>query len=1068
VAYAHVKDTVFTGTGASTGGAYTNTAGSYLVAEIAGYWTGDSPNGISTITDTSGNQWFFSSGTSTASLPPQIGAYYSSGNYYGMAAIAWCYAGANTGGTIAVNWTSSVTDASYCVVSEFSGLPSGCVLIAGETASVLAAETSYSPPAFNPRIAPVVVCAVTATSAAWTSIAGGFTSASLGAGACWDIPTTTGTVTPAYSASSAIEVLIAVVASLGTPQASSMVPQHGRIPTRRHTGIRRQEPWPATIQQPATESGAFNITLPPPLLAAPSNFVGLLALSSMTPGFTGVVWSQPVVTRGGIASVPPPAPVLPQVLTHAVSASTESGPFNIALSVPLVSGLSGAVWSEPVLLTEPARPGPPPPPIPPQILSYMRLETGSFNITLPDVVLSLTGAVWSEPVLLTEPPKAGPPPPPLAPQVLVRLQGSVESGSFNITLPVPSVGLFGTVWSEPVLTVVPLRLGPSPLPVPPQVLPQLEVVHTESGSFNITLLAPLVSGLTGEVWSEPVLLAEPAKPGPPPPPVPAQVLVQLQGSTESGAFNIVLPSPSVAALSGTVWSEPVLLAEPPKAGPPPPPLPAQVFVQLQGHTESGAFNLTLQAPAPSLNATVWSEPVLVVATAKPGPPPPPLQPQVLTYVTPAGTESGPFSITLLVLAVQSLAGTVWSQPVLLTEPPKAGPPPPTPSSQVLVQLQGRTESGGFNVTLPALSVGLAGTVWSEPVLIVARLQAPPPPPPLQPQVVTEYIAPGAESGPFEIALPVPSMQLSATVWSEPILVIGVAPSGPLPSPVRPQVLSFMGLVSGSFNITLPILAVGLSGTVWSEPILLTEPAKPGSPPPPISSQVITRLSTIESGSFNITLPTVSVAGLVGTVWSQPVVVTALLRPGPPPVISPQVVTALHVLTGEYGPFNTTLALPVLSLVGEVTGSPLEGAPWTARLGAPEWMASVITMWRAEVMDIEWRAELVTTSVSAYQTSSQNIAMNVWGPLGVVLSSLSDPKVAFLDVPPPDMDPENGAEPTSGQWVTGSWGTNSIEPPYQALGSMAGLAAGTWYVWVQVDSTGTGEIPVLFAGVLYVN
>jgi hypothetical protein len=498
-------------------------------------------------------------------------------------------------------------------------------------------------------------------------------------------------------------------------------------------------------------------------------------------------------------------------------------------------------------------------------VSTVNTESGPFNITLlSPVIAGFTGDVWGYPVVIAEPVLSGPPPPNPSPQVFVQLQGSTETGAFNIILPDVLLPLTGIVWNEPVLTTEPPKPGPTPPNPVPQVFVQIQG-HTETGSFNIILPGPALT-LAGDVWAQPVLVAA----VPQTPQVPAikpQVLPQAATpGTESGAFNITLPVPALV-LAGDVWSAPVVVAVPVRGAPPPPPLPPQVLVQIQGHTETGNFNITL--PTSTL----------------------------------------------------ALTGIVWTEPVLLTEPAKLGPPPPNPAPQVFVQLQGSTEAGNFNITLPVPKLSLSGYVSYLPVLLGTAAPGPPPPP-LAPQLYPRfYTPPAGESGTFNIVLPLPALAgLTGDVWASPVLLVGQAKPGAPPSPIPPQLFVYQRLDSGPFNIVLPAPTLSLSGFEWSEPVLLTEPAKPGPPPPPIPYQIITRLALAEQGLFNITLPNV-VLSLSGDVWSYPVVVTGIARSGaPPPPISPQIIE--RRAGTEAGQFNVVLPDVVLTLSGDVWARPV--------------------------------------------------------------------------------------------------------------------------------------------------
>lgn len=108
---------------------------------------------------------------------------------------------------------------------------------------------------------------------------------------------------------------------------------------------------------------------------------------------------------------------------------------------------------------------------------------------------------------------------------------------------------------------------------------------------------------------------------------------------------------------------------------------------------------------------------------------------------------------------------------------------------------------------------------------------------------------------------------------------------------------------------------------------------------------------------------------------------------------------------------------------------------------------------------------MTTNVTyIYENSLIAVPVNVTPPYGVVPTAFSV-QFAFLSTDPP--------EPQPSTWFSGQWSTNQNNPPpYQATclvgpGGATQLAIGTYSVWIQINSTGTGELPVLLAGTLYV-
>ena len=191
------------------------------------------------------------------------------------------------------------------------------------------------------------------------------------------------------------------------------------------------------------------------------------------------------------------------------------------------------------------------------------------------------------------------------------------------------------------------------------------------------------------------------------------------------------------------------------------------------------------------------------------------------------------------------------------------------------------------------------------------------------------------------------------------------------------------------------------------------------------------------------------------------------------------VTALEghyaILAGS-GTLTASYSLAVLpvsilsgtgSLAGTVSvtiGTSLVGADFVATLQSVSWEAKLVLTcgWNLSV-EVGWKSLLAQSEI--YATSLVNVPVNITPPLGIAPTSYGV-QFAFLSTDPPE------PQPTSGQYVTGSWSSAYTAPPYQALclvgpGGAETLAAGTWNVWVKINATGSGEEPVLYAGVLYV-
>jgi hypothetical protein len=165
----------------------------------------------------------------------------------------------------------------------------------------------------------------------------------------------------------------------------------------------------------------------------------------------------------------------------------------------------------------------------------------------------------------------------------------------------------------------------------------------------------------------------------------------------------------------------------------------------------------------------------------------------------------------------------------------------------------------------------------------------------------------------------------------------------------------------------------------------------------------------------------------------------------------------------------------LSATGTIVPPPpLMGGNFVSVLQPVGWVAGLARGNFAVVLQpVIWEVELtppggwtiVIAQSEIYATSLANVPVNITPPL-LVNPTLYEVQFAFLATDPPE------PQPTGGQWVSGAWNNDYTAPPYQAQclvgpGGAKQLTEGTWNVWVQINSTGTGEIPVLYAGVLYV-
>jgi hypothetical protein len=146
-------------------------AGSTLVAVISGYITGSTPFNLSSVTDTAGNTWTYSTAAGSQN-PPASGSYDSTRGDYGLCAIACCI-GARAVTSVTFTFSATVGFAGIAVL-EFSGLPAGSQVLAAASAGIDSSGTSYTTPSVTTATASLAI-ACTSCFGSFSSVSSGWT-----------------------------------------------------------------------------------------------------------------------------------------------------------------------------------------------------------------------------------------------------------------------------------------------------------------------------------------------------------------------------------------------------------------------------------------------------------------------------------------------------------------------------------------------------------------------------------------------------------------------------------------------------------------------------------------------------------------------------------------------------------------------------------------------------------------------------------------------------------------------------------------------------------------------------
>lgn len=174
----HVQDAGKDGSGTSVVVTITTTAGNMLAVSFDGFVTGNNPASISSVVDSAGNTWTYSTATSSQN-PPVGGSYDSTEGQYGWTGTAVCLPSANGGTTKAVTSVTITFSRSLvyvgATVSEFSGLPAGAVILGAASSSTASdGVTSYTTPSVTTTAAALVLAAVGSFST-FTGVTMGYT-----------------------------------------------------------------------------------------------------------------------------------------------------------------------------------------------------------------------------------------------------------------------------------------------------------------------------------------------------------------------------------------------------------------------------------------------------------------------------------------------------------------------------------------------------------------------------------------------------------------------------------------------------------------------------------------------------------------------------------------------------------------------------------------------------------------------------------------------------------------------------------------------------------------------------
>ena len=203
---------------------FSTTAGSTLTLQLGCWSTADTPISITSITDSAGNTWNFSTSAYNQN-PPAAGSWDAGDGLYGFVAIASCI-GAAAVDSITVVFDASSVNWAEGSLSEWADLPAGTltVLAAAATDTIVNGVTEYTPPAVTASSPDtvLVVALCSGVNAQYTAASNGFTVLNIGDSiAAYSAAAAAGTISTTLSGSAASNVPSGVALAIGVSGATA-------------------------------------------------------------------------------------------------------------------------------------------------------------------------------------------------------------------------------------------------------------------------------------------------------------------------------------------------------------------------------------------------------------------------------------------------------------------------------------------------------------------------------------------------------------------------------------------------------------------------------------------------------------------------------------------------------------------------------------------------------------------------------------------------------------------------------------------------------------------------------
>lgn len=222
-AHAQVQSNIFTlpsatGNITSLPVTLTNAVGSTLVLAISIVAGGSTPVTITSLLDTGGNTWQYSSAASSQS-PPTGGSLWSANTLWGFSAVAYCIAAPHVAGTITctINVPVFASGGQYfsLQVHEFTGVPAGSMLDGSAASSTFQVTPTITPEIVTAANSDVVVLSC-ASQFSLSTVPSGFT---LGSDfqTAWGITAGAGTQAVTSSLESTSAVMSWAILGIGNP-----------------------------------------------------------------------------------------------------------------------------------------------------------------------------------------------------------------------------------------------------------------------------------------------------------------------------------------------------------------------------------------------------------------------------------------------------------------------------------------------------------------------------------------------------------------------------------------------------------------------------------------------------------------------------------------------------------------------------------------------------------------------------------------------------------------------------------------------------------------------------------